>query len=59
MSVVDVESFFNINKENRICAMTRYHVRPNTNILLTRNLSFDSGGKQSSHPLMTLLHCFI
>ena len=59
MSVEYVESFFNINKENPICAMTRYHVKPNTNISLTINLSFDSGGRQSSHLLMTLLHCFI
>ena len=29
-------------KENWICAMTRYHAEPNINILLTRNLPFDS-----------------
>ena len=28
-------------KENWICAVTRYHVEPNINILLTRDLLFD------------------
>ena len=29
-------------KENWICAMTRHHAEPNTNILLTRTLTWDS-----------------
>ena len=32
-------------KESWICAMTRHHAEPN-NILLTRNLPFDSDVKQ-------------
>ena len=44
-------------KENWICAVTRYHVEPNINILLTRNLPFDLEVRQWSHPLMTSLHC--
>ena len=34
--------------------MTRRHAY---NILFTRNLSFDSDVRQSSHPLMIPLHC--
>ena len=41
-------------KENWILAMTRHHAY---NILLTRNLHFDSDVRQWSHPLMILLHC--
>ena len=44
-------------KENWICAMTRYHAEPNVNILLTRNLHFDSDVRQLSHSLMTPLDC--
>ena len=32
--------------------MTRHHAEPNINILLTRNLPFDSDVRQRSHPLM-------
>ena len=41
-------------KENWICAMTRHHAN---NILLARNLPFDSDVRQWSHPLMIALHC--
>ena len=41
-------------KENWIWVMTRHHA---DNILLTRNLHFDSDVRQWSHPLMILLHC--
>ena len=41
-------------KENSIWAMTKDHAN---NILLTRNLSFDSGVRQWSYPLMIPLHC--
>ena len=44
-------------KENWICAMTRHYTEPNINILLIRNLHFESDIKQSSHPLMIPLHC--
>ena len=40
-------------KENWICVMTSHHAEPNINILLTRNLLFDSYVRQWSHPL----HC--
>ena len=33
-------------KENWICAMTRHYAEPNSNIILTRNLSFDSDVRQ-------------
>ena len=33
-------------KENWICAMTRHHAEPNIDILLTRNLPFDSDVRQ-------------
>ena len=44
-------------KENWMCAMTRYHVEPNINILLTWNLSFDSDVRHWTYPLMIPLHC--
>ena len=37
--------------------MNRYYAEPNINILLTRNLPFDSDIRQRSHPLMIPLHC--
>ena len=40
--------------ENWILAVTRHRA---SNILLTRNLHFDSDVRQWSHPLMVLLHC--
>ena len=46
VSVLDVQSFFFIIKENLICAMTRHHAEPNINMLLTRNLPFDSDVRQ-------------
>ena len=33
-------------KENWICPMARHHAEANINILLTRNLPFDSGVRQ-------------
>ena len=45
-SVVDVQSLFFFIKENWICAVTRYHVEPNINILSKRNLLFDSEVRQ-------------
>ena len=53
--VLDVQSFF--IKGNWICAMTRHHTEPNINILLTKNLPFDSDIRQFSHSLMIPLHC--
>ena len=44
-------------KENWIYAMARHHAEPDINILLTRNLPFDSYVRQWSHPLMIPLHC--
>ena len=43
-------------KENWICAMTGHHAKPNINILVTRNLPFDSDVRLWRHPLMILLH---
>ena len=43
-------------KENWICAMTRHQSESNINILLTRNLPFDSDVRQRNHPLMIPLH---
>ena len=43
--------------ENWICIMTRHHAESNINILLTRNLPFDSDVRQWSHFLMISLHC--
>ena len=45
-SVMDVQSLFFFIKENWICAMTRHQAEPNINILLTRNLPFDSDFRQ-------------
>ena len=44
--------FASFIKENCICAMTRHHAEPNINILLTRNLPFDSDIRQWSHAIM-------
>ena len=49
--------FFVFVKENWIYAMTRHHAESNIDILLTRNLPFDSGVRQWSHPLMMPLRC--
>ena len=57
-SVLDVQSLFFFIKESWISAMTRHHADPKSNILLTRNLPFDSYVRQQSHPLMIPLHCF-
>ena len=38
-------------------AMTKHHAEPNVNILLTRNISFDSDVIQWSHPLTRPLYC--
>ena len=46
--------FFFFLKENWILAMTRHYAN---NILLARNLHFDSDVSQWSHRLMILLHC--
>ena len=53
-SVLDDLSLF--LKEIWIYAMTRHHVEPNINILLTRNIPFVSEVRQWSHPLMIPLH---
>ena len=60
VSVVEAQSFFFVVliKENRILTMIRYHVKPNINILLTRNLPFGSGVRQWSRPLITLFEQF-
>ena len=55
-SVLDVQSFF-VFKENWVCVMTRNHAGLNINILLTRNLPFDTEVRQRSNPLMIPLHC--
>ena len=57
VSVLDAQSLFFFLKENWICATTRHHAEPNINMLLTRNLPFDSDVRQWSHPLMIPLHC--
>ena len=44
------------SKENWIYPMTRHHAKPN-NILLTKNLPFDSNIRQWNHLLMIPLHC--
>ena len=56
-SVLDVQSLIFFIKENWICAMTRHQAESNINILLTRNLPFDSGVIQWIHPFMIPLHC--
>ena len=38
--------FIFFTEENWICAVTRHHAEPDINILLTRNLSFDSDVRQ-------------
>ena len=38
--------FIFFTKENWICVMTRLHAEPNINILLTRNLPFESDVRQ-------------
>ena len=48
--------FFFCVKENWIYAVTRHPAEPN-NILLTRNLPFESDVRQWSHPVMIPLHC--
>ena len=45
-SALDVQSLVFFIKENWICAMTRHHVEPNINILLKKNLPFDSAVSQ-------------
>ena len=50
--VLDVLSFFFLT-ENWICSMIRHHAN---NILVEKNLLFDSGIRQWSHPLMILLN---
>ena len=44
-------------EKNLICTMTRHHAEPNINILLTRNLPFDSDIRQLSHLFIIPLHC--
>ena len=56
-SVLGVQSLSFFTKENWICAITRHHAGPNINILLTRNLPFESDFRQWSHPLVIPLHC--
>ena len=43
-------------KENWICAMIRHHAE-SSDILLARNITFDSDVRQWSHSLMITLHC--
>ena len=47
-------NLYSLIKENWMCTITRRH---GNNILLARNLPFDSGVRQWSHPLMMPLHC--
>ena len=47
-------NFYFFNKENWIWAMTRHHAN---NILLTRNLPFDSDVRQLNHPKW--YHCIV
>ena len=49
--------FIFLIKENWVCVITRHHAESNFNILLTRNLPFDSGVRQWRYLLMMLLHC--
>ena len=53
-SVLEVHFFM---KEGWICAIKRYHIKPNVDIILTRNLPFGSDITQWSYPLVILLHC--
>ena len=55
-SALEVQSLFSFIKKNWICAMTRHHAEPNINILLTKNLPFDTEVWQWRHPLMIPLH---
>ena len=48
--------FISFIKENWICAMPRRHAESNMNMLLTRNLPFNSDIRQWSHPLIIPLH---
>ena len=43
-------------EEHWICSMNRYHAESSINILLTRNLLFDSDIRRWRHPLMIPLH---
>ena len=52
--VLDVQSLFFLT-ENWICSMIRHHAN---NILVEKNLLFDSDIRQWSHPLMILLNFF-
>ena len=45
-NVPDVQSLFFLVKKNWISVMTRGHAEPNINVLLTRNLPFDSDVRQ-------------
>ena len=45
-SVLDVQCLFFFIKVNWMCAMTKHHAGPNINMLLTRNLPFDSDIRQ-------------
>ena len=45
-SVLDVQSLFFFIKDSWICDMTGHHVELNINMLLTRNLPFDSDVSQ-------------
>ena len=38
--------FLLLLKKVELCTMTGHHVKPNINILLTKNLPFDSGVRQ-------------
>ena len=55
-SVLDIQSFFFI-KESWFRAVTRHYAEPNINILLPKNLSFDSDVRHWSHLLMIPLRC--
>ena len=45
-SILDVQFLFFFIKGNWACAVTRHHIEPNINILLTINLPFDSEVRQ-------------
>ena len=46
-----------IVKKNWSCAMTRHHAEANINILLTRNIPFDSDVRHWSNHLVIPMHC--
>ena len=48
--------FIFLIEEHWICSMNRYHAESSINILLTRNLLFDSDIRRWRHPLMIPLH---